>query len=135
MKKLILLGWLLLIFVGTCTENLDAFLFEGEVRFDFTSVPDWTDIGMLGPESHIRVRDVVGHYFMFSILTLLIYFVRRSLGSTLFIVSGFAVLTEIAQRFFARGTELYDLIANFIGISVTLLTIWVIVLRLRRPSE
>ena len=135
MKRLLLLAWLLFIFIGTCTQSLDAFLYEGVIRFDFTSVPDWNNVGLLGPAETIRFRDVVGHFMMFSILTVLVYLVRKSFRSTLFIVIGFAVLTEIAQRFFARGTELYDLLANFAGILIATVITWVIVLRLRRTSE
>jgi len=73
------------------------------------------------------LSEAIGHIFLFSILTALwqrvltMHFNRlNALLLTICIVGVLAIGTEIGQYFVNRGSMLIDLIANFLGISLSL---------------
>lgn len=116
MKKLILTIWTLLICIGVFTGNVDALLVNGQVSFNINPTPSADMYFQLYPLINASFFEMTGHFLMFSVLTYLVYINFRQLHLTFLIALTFAITTELLQPFFGRGADLYDLLANMIGI-------------------
>ncbi|HFC53211.1 MAG TPA: hypothetical protein ENJ43_02125 [Gammaproteobacteria bacterium] len=86
--------------------------------------------------SREELREAVGHFAMFGTLTLLWwstliqhYSVRYALLATVMIAVLLGTGTELGQYFVARSSVILDLVANFAGITVTMLCLQFIVSR------
>ncbi|MDZ5711378.1 VanZ family protein [Jeotgalibacillus haloalkalitolerans] len=116
MKKLMLTVWMLLICIGVFTGDVGALLSRGQVSFNINPAPSGNMYFQLYPLFHASFFEMTGHFFMFSVLTYLVYINFKQLHLTFLIALIFAVTTELLQPFFGRGADLYDLLANMIGI-------------------
>lgn len=115
MRFLLLLLWIIIIFILTCTRNVYRLL-EGNIEFVIAGNPNWSDPLTLYPLSDISKAEFVGHFFMFFILTSLLIEVLKRMCSAAVIAFLYGVVTELLQPFFSRGAEGIDLLANTSGI-------------------
>lgn len=116
--------WMIVIFIGTCTANVDALLYHGEIQFNFTSRPDWSHIYLMYPVNEVSRFEFSGHFLMFFVFAWLLIGLGVKKGGVFLIGLMYAILTEFAQLFFGRGADLYDVLADLIGIIMALFMVW-----------
>ncbi|WP_339226829.1 VanZ family protein [Oceanobacillus sp. FSL K6-2867] len=110
--------WMVFIFIATCTNDVHAFIHEFSVSFTFQPKPAWQDFTLLYPIEQISEFEVAAHFLMFFGLTLLLVDIKVRLRTTILISISYAILTEFLQMYFNRSAELYDIVANVLGIMV-----------------
>ncbi|MDC3415994.1 VanZ family protein [Aquibacillus salsiterrae] len=128
----LLIIWTLFIFVATCTKEVNAFVQRGEIAFDFTTEPKWLDLFQVLPSNPAKI-ELIGHAFMFMVLTLLLFTVIQRIGVVLSLATFYGIATEIAQLFFNRGGVWYDFVADSVGVVVGL-CIYLAVKRITQDS-
>ncbi|MFC3039821.1 VanZ family protein [Virgibacillus xinjiangensis] len=118
LMRFLLMIWIVFIFIGTCTQDVHAFLSYGEVSFRLSKEPDWQNIAVLYPLEQVSVFELAGHFIMFFVLTLLLAMVLGRVGWIILISLMIAITTEFLQGYVGRGADLYDLLANVMGILI-----------------
>ncbi|MFD1037493.1 VanZ family protein [Virgibacillus byunsanensis] len=111
----LILGWLSFIFVVTCTKNVTTLL-EGKADFSFVPDPQWSGLFKVYPISDISIVEFFGHFMMFFILTTLLVALLKKITIACLLAFMYGVIIEVLQLYFGRGAELYDIIANLVGI-------------------
>lgn len=122
-KILIVIGWMCLLFVFTCTANLHDLLSHAEMRFHWAGQPDFTDLFSLTYGQVINANFLfqkTGHFFGFGVLALLLMGITKRRKNTLVLALAYAVLTEILQLYFARDGHLLDMGIDAFGIVLAL---------------
>ncbi|MBP2075879.1 VanZ family protein [Oceanobacillus polygoni] len=117
--------WMVFILIETCTNDVHAFIHEFSVSFTFQPKPVWQDFTLFYPIEQISEFEVVAHFLLFFGLTLLLADINVRLRTTILISVSYAILTEFLQMYFNRGAELYDIMANIMGIMVAVCIIGV----------
>lgn len=123
MKKFLLIIWLIAIFIGTCTKNVHALLMHGEVEFVFVSQPKWIGAFSFYPLSEISKFETTGHVIMFFILSILLVEVLEKPAIASVIALSFGITIEFVQPYFTRGADVYDVLADLLGITACLI-VW-----------
>ncbi|WP_197046687.1 VanZ family protein [Oceanobacillus salinisoli] len=111
--------WAVFIFIVTCTSDVHAFVHDFNVSFTFESNPNWKISAFFEPIEQVSLFEVIGHFFMFFIFTLLLA-ASIKLRISIVIAVSYTILTEYVQMHFGRGAQLYDIIANLIGVTLAL---------------
>ncbi|ASK62599.1 hypothetical protein CFK37_10765 [Virgibacillus phasianinus] len=122
MSYLLLVLWIVGIFIGTCTNNVYDLFANGKIEFVFVPDPNWNNAFNFYPMAEVNAVESVGHFFMFFILAALLVLALQKIMWAGAIAVSFGILTEIVQVYFTRGADLYDLLADSLGV-LTLLFI------------
>lgn len=116
--RILLVFWVIFIFICTCTNDVHALLTNLEIKFTFIQNPNWDSFLRLYPPTNVSSFEVTGHFLLFFVLTCLLLETTKNRGLVIVIAITFAIFTEVLQMYFSRGADLYDIIANTIGILV-----------------
>lgn len=117
--------WMVVIFIGTCTRDVYAFLGSGEVNFNFTLNPDTANLFSFYSITDASEFELVGHFLMFFILIMLLLGVFRNLFMSIALALTYGVVIELIQPFFGRGADLYDLLADVAGVFTLVVMYWI----------
>ncbi|WP_078429868.1 VanZ family protein [Alkalihalobacterium alkalinitrilicum] len=125
MYILLLVMWIYLLIILTCTKNFTSIMRGEPVQFQVTTEPtfgQFFDIAIYANPSLPFILQKAGHFICFFILALLLIQVCKNIQLSLVIGLLFAAGTELAQPFFYREGLFIDLMINSLGIlSYTLL--------------
>lgn len=116
MRNFLLILWIIAILIGTCTKNVHALLKRGEIGFDFVSEPQWSGAFSFYPLSEISKLETVGHFLMFFVLTALLLGVSGKPITAGVIAFSFGIMIEFIQPYFTRGADIYDVLADLLGV-------------------
>jgi hypothetical protein len=111
--------WSCILFLFTCTHNLEAFMFHEHAQFRWGGHIQFHDL-LTVSDAHVLdpfwLFVKLGHFCGFAIIDLLLaHFLHRPrLASCLTIL--FAVLTELLQLGFGRDGRLYDIFIDSLGV-------------------
>jgi VanZ family protein len=122
-KALFVLAWAVMLGVFACTSDLDALLRHQTVHFRWVAEPDFTDLLIvhdMRPYEPYWLMITAGHEFGFAALTLLIYHLRRNLGSAAAAAFVYAALTEVLQLYFGRDGRLADFVIDSFGVMASI---------------
>lgn len=123
MKVFAVVLWGLLLFVFTCTVNVDTLLHNYALAFHFTPHPDFADLFRLQDiqltSTHYLFQKI-GHFIGFGILAALLVNATGSRRKAFVLAVFFAVLTEILQLYFARDGRIFDMGIDTLGIALAL---------------
>ncbi|MFC4023605.1 VanZ family protein [Oceanobacillus longus] len=114
----LLVLWIGFIFICTCTSDVRVLLETFDISFSFTPTPDWGNFLRLYSPSNVSLFEMAGHFILFFVLTCLLQEISRDKGLVIVTAVTFAVFTEVLQIFFSRGADVYDIVADTIGVFV-----------------
>lgn len=123
LKVLSVIVWGLLLFVFTCTANLDELFHHYVLRFHWVSHPDFTDLFILTDAKFTSAHYLfqkTGHFLGFAVLAALLMNALGSRKKAFILTFLFAVLTEILQLYFVRDGRLLDMVIDSVGIALAL---------------
>lgn len=118
MSVFLVIFWLIFIFMATCTDDVHAILHEQSVSFTFQPKPAWQEFNFFYPVEQISDFEMIGHFLLFFVLTILLSETNARTRTIIIFSVLYAMLTEVLQLFFNRGAELYDIMADILGIMV-----------------
>ncbi|OLO38074.1 hypothetical protein BTR23_11805 [Alkalihalophilus pseudofirmus] len=125
MYFLLLIMWIYLLIILTCTNDFSGLLRGEPVHFQMTADPNFDqffNIAIYVNPSLPFILQKSGHFICFFILALLLIQVCKNLQLSTVIGLLFAAGTELAQPFFYREGLFIDVMINSLGIlSYTLL--------------
>jgi VanZ family protein len=118
MRGLFILLWAAAILILTCTADFIDLIASGEVRFEWVSHPNFSELLLPLPLELSRdfLLQKCGHAFAFFILTLLLQAKFHLKAFSLILAISFALLTEILQLYFTRDGRMFDMGFDLIGI-------------------
>lgn len=110
MRIWILYGYIAFLFLATCTENVSVLLSQQVIRFRFNGSPSvkeffYNDFDL---QDSTYVNQKLGHILSFFILSLIVYWIWRSVLVNLLVSLAVALSTEVSQLFFSRSGRLLD---------------------------
>jgi hypothetical protein len=119
LKLLLSFGWAILLFVFTCTDNLEALLSHQMVHFSWNPRPHLTDL-LITKDAHFTDPYYLfikfGHFCGFGFLFLLLYGWSKKRGPAALCTFIYAALTEILQLYFSRDGRLIDMGIDILGV-------------------
>ncbi|MCT2534188.1 VanZ family protein [Aquibacillus koreensis] len=118
MYVFLLLIWIVIILIATCTNDVSALIERGEIQFSIDTTPDFSGFFQLSLQQSTSVFELGGHACIFFVLTMLFLYVTKEIVAAIMCSIVFAIITEMIQPFFGRGAELLDLLAYFFGIGL-----------------
>ncbi|MFC7395554.1 VanZ family protein [Scopulibacillus cellulosilyticus] len=124
MRLLVVIAWALVLFILTCTENLDKLLLDHIVQFHFVTHPNFAELLIVNGDdftnAHYLIQKI-GHFTGFSILALLLFELLGNRTKVFVISALYAVLTELLQLYFSRDGRLLDMGIDTLGIAMFLI--------------
>lgn len=123
LKILSVVVWCLLLFVFTCTANLDDLFHNYVLQFNWVPHPDFTDLFSLKDAKFTSPHYLfqkTGHFLGFAVLAVLLMNIIGKRKKAFVLTLLFAVLTEILQLYFARDGRLLDMAIDSLGIALAL---------------
>jgi len=127
--------WAIFIFIATCTNDVHALLHDAKFSFTFTWTPNWQAFQFFYPINQISQFEMVSHFFLFFVFTLILADTSIRFRHTILIAVIYALFTEYLQLHFYRGAEIYDMIANLSGIFAAAIFVWLGRLILRKGKS
>ncbi|WP_338788128.1 VanZ family protein [Metabacillus sp. FJAT-53654] len=121
MKIFIVMLYIGMLLLFTCTESLFLFITEHELHFQFTRYPNFADFFLNDLSSLNDITYVIqklGHFICFFFLAMLLYWALQHWLLVVVISVGFAFLTEVVQLFFSRSGRLLDVVYDVAGLMV-----------------
>ncbi|WP_371928703.1 VanZ family protein [Rossellomorea sp. KS-H15a] len=115
-----------LIFILTCTKNVQDLVLYRQVYFQWNDHPDFSkffDFTGYPFHSSLYVLQKIGHGIFFFIFSFLLNKTTKKVYKVLFMAIVYALVTEIAQVFFMRTGCLLDVLYDSIGICFYCITI------------
>ncbi|WP_216830383.1 VanZ family protein [Alkalihalobacterium elongatum] len=119
MYFLLLMMWIYLIIILTCTKDFSGLLRGETFYFQWNNQPDFTqffNISIYMSPSVPFMMQKAGHFVCFFILAFLLIEVCKSIRVTLLIGLFLAAATELAQPFFYREGLFVDIMINSLGV-------------------
>ncbi|WIV19998.1 VanZ family protein [Paenibacillus polygoni] len=116
MRRLFIIAWCFLLFIGTCTESVASALTNFHIQLNFNNDPSWSELWQI-PRSYSRTYIIqkLGHFFGFFILSMLMTNFGRYKRGLIYAI-GYGVLTELIQPFFFRDARVSDMMIDSAGI-------------------
>ncbi|MFI8575758.1 VanZ family protein [Rossellomorea aquimaris] len=115
-----------LIFLLTCTENVDELVFNQQLHFQFNPYPDFNPfLNFTGYPfgSSVYITQKMGHGLFFFLFSLLLSRVTNKFLTVITISILYALITEIAQLYFSRTGCLLDVFYDSLGV-LSYYTVW-----------
>lgn len=119
MKVIATLSFGILIFLLTCTENVQELVFYQHLHFKLNPNPDFTKfLNFTGYPfgSPLYFTQKIGHGLFFFLFSFLLNRVTNKFLIVIPISIGYALITEIAQVYFSRTGCLLDVFYDSVGI-------------------
>lgn len=137
-KLILVLLWAAVIVVATCNNDAHAFLFDQEVRFSFTTTPEFGDLLIVDDidfTDDFYLLQKTGHFFSFALLYVLVFTWLKSRRKAFYICAAFAVFTEVLQLYFERDGRLFDVLIDVLGALLALVLVNVLLTIKRTATE
>lgn len=137
MKKIVTLFHAILIFLLTCTENVQELVFKQQLHFRFNPHPDFHRfLAVTGYsfESPIYITQKIGHGMFFFLFALLLSRVMIKNRNVIILSIGYALITEIAQLYFSRTGCLLDVLYDSLGV-LSYCSVWLVHLKKKYYQE
>jgi len=126
-RVMLLVGWMLVILIGTCSASMEDIMMAQRIEFHFTMNPGLLEMFDPLPSevSAYFIFRKVGHALVFFILTFLLFSVQPSAWLSGIVALVYAYFTEVLQLFFMRDGRLFDIAFDSVGIVAAMLVAWV----------
>lgn len=117
MRIILTILWALMLFIFTCSVNLQQLVQDHIIDFQLNPSPNWSELFKLDFQwtNENWILRKAGHVLGFCLLALLASDFGRYKSAFYWSII-YALLTEILQLFFFRGGRIYDVMNDCLGI-------------------
>lgn len=117
--------WAGLLFLFTCTSDLNALLQHQKIDFQWRANPSLMDFFLPIPivPDDLFIATKIGHILSFLLFSILLYLSSNSLRTMVILCTFYAGATEFLQLYFQRGGRFYDVGFDIVGMILATLMI------------